>query len=138
MNIEKNQSTKSRSVFLSIKNILNKFKNINYAFLFGSFLKGDRENGDIDILISGNMDFSTKIKISSELEILLKKSVDIVMVNNAPVSLVLKAMSIGKLIIINKINILKKEYFKSFYAYDNNSSLRRIKREKLIRNYLHG
>ena len=68
-----------------IKEVLHTFKEIEFAYLFGSYAtdKAD-ENSDIDVAIFIKKDydvFDTKLKVHHKLETLLNKEVDIIALN---------------------------------------------------------
>lgn len=66
-----------------IKEILSNDKNIEFAYLFGSYAKGEADiNSDIDIaLYLKKDDFNTKLSIHHKLQKLLKKDIDLVILN---------------------------------------------------------
>lgn len=67
-----------------LENILNLDKNIHFAYLFGSYAKGDfTDKSDVDIavyLYDDNLD--TKLTLHHKLEASLQKNVDIVYLND--------------------------------------------------------
>ena len=68
-----------------IKNILNTFVEVEFAYLFGSYanLSADK-NSDIDIAVyitPKYNDFDTKLKIHHKLEIALEKDIDLIVLN---------------------------------------------------------
>lgn len=118
--------------------ILLKYKDISYALLFGSFTKKPHPLSDIDILIDGRLSFSEKVNLASSLELIFKRKVDLVSVEEGPVGLVLKAFSSGYPILIRNKNKLKKDYFKYFYIYEDGMNLHRLKISRLKRRYSYG
>ncbi|MCG2711821.1 MAG: nucleotidyltransferase domain-containing protein [Candidatus Omnitrophica bacterium] len=91
-----------------IKDTLSGYKNIDYAFLFGSVLGKPLANSDVDILIGGSLDHSERINLAMELELALKRKVDVVLQNEASCEIILKAFSKGKAVLINDKERLKK------------------------------
>lgn len=69
-----------------IKNILSSLKEVEFAYLFGSYAKGDaNQNSDIDIAIYIDKNYNTfdsKLKIHHKLEIELHKEIDIIVLNS--------------------------------------------------------
>lgn len=121
-----------------LKKIIDKYNSINYAFLFGSTLKKPHSTSDIDILIGGEISFIDRVNLSSDLEILFKKKVDIVIAQEASPILVLKVFKEGRPISIRAKDKLKEDYFNNFYRVDALVNLRRVREEKVRREYLYG
>ena len=118
-----------------IREVVSKSKKIDYAFLFGSVLKRPLPESDVDILLGAHLKPFEKIDLAVELELLLKRKVDIVLVNEAPCELVLKALSKGLPIMINdKVN-LKSDYFRNFYLYEDRNILRELRIARIKRRY---
>ncbi|MDP8227790.1 nucleotidyltransferase domain-containing protein [bacterium] len=76
----------------SIQRILKERTEIDFAYLFGSFIEEELYNDiDIGIFIKTEVfktfagsDFSYAIKLALQIEKVIKKSVDIIIMNNAP------------------------------------------------------
>jgi predicted nucleotidyltransferase len=118
-----------------IKQILSRVRGIDYAFLFGSTLNRRLPNSDIDILVGGDLDFSQKTSLASELSLRLKKDVDIILAKEAPYELTINVFAHGQSIIVNKKESLRQDYFRSYFLYDANASLRNIRLERIKRIY---
>jgi len=59
------------------QNVLEKFNDINQAFIYGSFAKGEeRENSDIDLLIIGKVNEGKLIEVISKLERKLQREIN--------------------------------------------------------------
>jgi len=118
-----------------IKEVLLKHKKIDYAFLFGSVLKRTLPESDVDILLGAHLKPFEKIDLAMELELLLKRKVDIVLVNEAPCELVLKALAQGLPVLINNKQSLKRDYFKNVYLYEDRSTLRKLRISRIKKRY---
>ncbi|MFH1772469.1 MAG: hypothetical protein ABH872_06600 [Candidatus Omnitrophota bacterium] len=117
---------------------LSSCKAVNYAFLFGSSLNNFPYSRDIDILIGGVLPFIDRVNLASDLEVICKKNVDLVLADEAPVELVMKAFSSGYPILIRDKEKLKEDYFRYFYAYDDKIDLKQIEIARLKRRYNSG
>lgn len=121
-----------------IKKLLKKNRDIKYVFVFGSSVKKPLPDSDIDILIGGDLNFSKKTDLSLEIELILKKKIDIVLTDQAPPELVLKALSSGVKLIVNEREELKKDYFRNLRLEEDRRNLQRLKIEKIKRRHNHG
>jgi len=67
-----------------IENILSVQENIEFAYLFGSYARGDfRDASDIDIAVYLNdTSLDSRLEIQHTLEVALKKRVDLVLLND--------------------------------------------------------
>ncbi|MBU1043278.1 MAG: nucleotidyltransferase domain-containing protein [Candidatus Omnitrophica bacterium] len=122
----------------AIKDLLCGYKNIDYVFLFGSVLGNPLANSDVDILIGGNLDHSARTNLAMELELVLKRKIDVVLQNEASCEIILKAFSKGKAVLINDKEKLKKDYFRNFYLYDDTASLRQLRMLRIKRRHSYG
>ncbi len=113
-------------------------EDVDYAFLFGSALRRLLPQSDIDILIGGNLNFDQRLLLASELSMKLKRIVDIVLTSEARCELVLKAMSQGKPIFVRKRETLKEDYVRNVRKLDDNTKLRRIRQDRIRKQYTHG
>jgi len=118
-----------------IRDVVSKSEKIDYAFLFGSVLKRTLPESDVDILLGAHLKPFEKIDLAMELELLLKRKVDIVLVNEAPCELVLKALAQGLPILINNKQSLKRDYFKNVYLYEDRSTLRKLRISRIKKKY---
>ena len=69
------------------KDILMKYEDVVFSCIFGSYAQNRiRENSDIDIAIylKENIDIDTYLEIKMNLSEVLKREVDLVILNNAP------------------------------------------------------
>lgn len=122
-----------------IKKILIKYKNIDYALLFGSAVKNRMSTeSDIDILLKADLTPLERIDISMELELALKKKVDLVLVKDASHELILNAFSKGMPILIADMEGLKKDYFRNFYLYEDSENMRKLRILRIKREYAYG
>jgi len=68
---------KTSGVPKMLHNILDKFKDIDRAFIYGSFAKGEeREDSDIDLLIIGEVDEDKLIEVIDKLERKLQREIN--------------------------------------------------------------
>ena len=118
-----------------IKEILTRYTTIDYAFIFGSILNKPLQESDVDILLGASLSASEKLDLSMELELLLKRKVDIVLVKEASCELVLNAFSKGFPIFIKDKKRLKKDYFRNSYLYDDTITLRQLRIARIKRRY---
>lgn len=114
-----------------IKNTLLQYQKIDYAFLFGSYLKHPFEDSDVDILLGASLDASEKLDLAMQLELIVKRNVDIVLAAEASCELLLNAFSKGLPLFINDKLRLKKDYFKSVRLFDDNTTLRYLRKERI-------
>ena len=80
---------------------------------------------------------SEKLDLAMELELLLKRKIDIVLVKDAPCELVLNAFSKGFPVFIKDKQRLKRDYFKNSYLYDDTIALRQLRIARIKRKYSH-
>lgn len=125
----------SKDCAAEIKKILSSRENISYAFVFGSATKQLLPESDIDILIGADLDASGRVDLAFELELVVKRKVDIVLAKEAPCELILEAFSNGEPILINDKEKLKKDYFENFYAYEDSYTLRKLRIARIKRRY---
>ena len=119
-----------------INQSLTKYKErIDYAFLFGSILKKPLNTSDVDILLGANLNSFEKIDLAMELELILKRKVDVVLAKEAPCELVLKAFSKGLPVMINDKQRLKNDYFKNIHLYEDRNTLRNLRISRIKRKY---
>ena len=118
-----------------IRDILLQYQKIDYAFLFGSFLKHPLHDSDVDILLGASLNPSEKLDLAIELELILKRKVDIVLTAEASCELVLNALSKGVPLTINDKLSLKRDYFKNVLLYDDRTSLRILRIARIKRKY---
>jgi predicted nucleotidyltransferase len=126
-------------IILVAKEVLSAYGGkVSYAYLFGSGLTKLRSDSDIDILVGGNLDFDSRMDLTAKLVLALRRSVDVVPAEDARPEVVLKALSKGMPILINDAEALKSDYFKNFRLYDDTTNLRRLKLERIKRQYARG
>jgi predicted nucleotidyltransferase len=74
-------------MMVKIQKIINNIKEIQFAYLFGSYSDGTfSEYSDVDIAIfldEKSNTFDTKLQIHHQLEIELQKEIDLLVLNNA-------------------------------------------------------
>lgn len=121
-----------------IREVLSKSKNIEYAFVFGSALRRLLPESDVDILIGGKLNSFERINLAFELELILKRKVDVVPAQEARCELILKALSTGLPVLINNKQCLKRDYFRNFYLYEDGFTLRKLRISKIKRRYGYG
>jgi predicted nucleotidyltransferase len=130
--------TDTKEIIDKIAHILRPVKSIGYVFLFGSALRRLLPQSDIDILIGGEMDFNQKLLLTAELSRELSRNVDLVLVTEAHCELVLKAMSQGVPVFVQKRDMLKQDYITNWRSFDDNAGLRRIRFARIQRQYANG
>lgn len=117
------------------REVLSKSRKIEYAFIFGSFLKRPLKNSDVDILLGADLKPFEQIDLSMELELILKRKVDLVLVKEASCELVLKTFSKGIPVLLNDKQGLKRDYFRNSYLYEDRITLRKLRIERIKRKY---
>lgn len=115
--------------------VLLQYSKIDYAFLFGSYLKHPVNDSDVDILLGASLEPSEKLDLAMQLECILKRKVDIVVTAEASCELLLNAFSKGLPLFINDKLSLKKDYFKNFRLFDERTSLRMLRMRKIKSKY---
>jgi predicted nucleotidyltransferase len=120
-----------------VKEILNRYTAIDYAFVFGSVLNKPLRESDVDILLGASLMDAEKLNLAMELELLLKRKIDIVLVEDAPCELVLNAFSKGLPVFIKDKMRLKRDYFRNSYLYDDTVPLRQLRIARIKRKYNH-
>jgi len=118
-----------------INEVLRQYSRIDYAFLFGSYLKHPMNDSDVDILLGASLEPSEKLDLAMQLELILRRKVDIITTAEASCELLLNAFSKGLPLIINDKLSLKKDYFKNFRLFDERTSLRMLRMGKLKSKY---
>ena len=138
MNVQKkrNMDKKVKNID-KVKEILKKNRSVKYAFLFGSIIKKPSPCSDVDILIGGELDFSERTDLALELELILKRKVDIVLVNQAAPELVLKAFSLGIVLCTREKEERKEDYFRNLRLSEDGQNLQRLKISRIKRRYEH-
>ena len=121
-----------------IQTFLSRQKSIDYAVVFGSVLRRMRIDSDVDVLIQGRVNHSQRVKLGLELEKLLHRPVDVVLVDEASCELVLEALKTGRIVVRRNYERLKKDYLKNFYLYDDTTNLRRLREERVRREFVRG
>jgi predicted nucleotidyltransferase len=118
-----------------IRDVVSKSEKIDYAFLFGSVLKRTLPESDVDILLGAHLKPFEKIDLAIELELILKRKVDVVFADEAPCELVLNALSKGLPVLISNKQSLKRDYFKNVYLYEDRSTLRKLRISRIKKRY---
>lgn len=119
-----------------LKEYFEKEDNVIFAYLFGSYAKGkERENSDVDIAVYVNeliakdskkvLDF--QIKHMSNISDILKKEVDLVILNQASPLLRHEVISEGILLVEKDHNKLVNFKKLSFYYYQDWLNIMKIK-----------
>jgi len=85
--------------------------------------------------LGGDLDFDEKTRLAMELSLRLKRNVDIVLAKEASYELILKVLSQGRPILVHKQKSLREDYFRNYFLYDANTSLRNIRQERIRRAY---
>jgi predicted nucleotidyltransferase len=128
----------SQHVIEETKKAFLQFESIDYGFIFGSGTKILLPESDIDILIGGHLTISERIDLAMELELVLRRKIDIVLTKDASPELVLKAFSRGLPVMINNKENLKKDYFENLHVYEDTEGLRKLRISRIKRRYSHG
>jgi uncharacterized protein len=83
-----------------IRKILKKEKQIAFAYLFGSYLQNPEYSNDIDIAIfvKNKPKLGYELELSLKIEKEIKKSVEIIVLNDKPLLIISEVLRNGKLI----------------------------------------
>lgn len=104
------------------KDILMEYEDIIFAYIFGSYAQNSiRENSDIDIAIylKKNIDIYTYIEIKMNLSEVLKREVDLVILNNAPPLLKYEIYK-NNILIFSRDKTLESKYkVKTLFEYND-------------------
>jgi len=88
-----------REILEGIREVLEKEKRVEFAYLFGSFARrGGRKDSDIDIAVfvrNENLPLNFEQKLALKIEEKIKKQVEIVVMNQASLSLLLEILKHG-------------------------------------------
>ena len=115
-----------------IKNIGEKY-NLQSIGIFGSRSRCDyREDSDYDIFVIGDLTLEEELKLESELENLLKSSVDLIKISENTDKLLLKNIVNDAEVIYNKNNSFEKIYKFIEIFFIENSDFIRIREADLI------
>ena len=133
----KSNMNPNQEIIDTIELVLRPVESIGYAFLFGSATKRLLRESDIDILVGGDFSFDERLFLTAALSTRLKRNVDVVPVKEARSQLVVKAMSQGVLIFAKCREALKQDYFRNWRAYDDSTASRRMRIERIKRQYAH-
>jgi predicted nucleotidyltransferase len=121
-----------------IRQVVSAVESVDYAFLFGSALKRLLPQSDVDILVGGAIDFDQKVALTATLSIRIGRNVDIVVTREARSELVLKAMSQGVMVFERNRETVTEDYLRNWRRFDDTIGLRRIKLERIRREYARG
>jgi len=106
-----------------LKNYMISKENVKFAYLFGSYAENrERKDSDIDVAVylSGIHEddfFKYKLDLKTELEQIFKKTVDVVIMNNASPLLNHEVFKNGIIIKNSEPSILSQFRAKNFYYY---------------------
>lgn len=104
------------------KDILMEYEDIIFAYIFGSYVSGKiRVDSDIDIAIylEKNIDIYTYIEIKMNLSEVLKREVDLVILNNAPPLLKYEIYK-NNILIFSRDKTLESKYkVKTLFEYND-------------------
>ncbi len=120
----------------AIGDFLEGYSGLNYAFIFGSAIRGMHANSDVDIMLKGNL--KLRDDIFFELSVAFPYKFDLVFFDFRKVSLMMAAFSKGKLLFARDKDEVKEDYFRIFRAYDDAYGLRLKRIERIKRKYCYG
>ena len=104
------------------KDILMKYEDVVFSYIFGSYAQNRiRENSDIDIAIylKENIDIDTYLEIKMNLSEVLKREVDLVILNNAP-SLLKYEIYKNNILLFSRDKTLESKYkVKTLFEYSD-------------------
>ncbi len=89
----------------AIKSVLEKHKEISFAYLYGSFARGEPKPRDIDIGIFLRKDFRKnsfyEADVALEIEKKVSRNIEVVILNEKPLRFLNQVLRYGKIIISN-------------------------------------
>jgi predicted nucleotidyltransferase len=124
-----------------IREFLDKRGEVSLAFIFGSFAEGrlNKESDvDIAILFRVEPDISTLTDIMNGLSVIVKRDVDIVVLNNASPIIRMQVLRKGR--ILKKVDerIYCDFYLRAVKEYDDIKIIRRAQEENILKGKIYG
>jgi len=101
-----------------IKFLLSTQDKVEFAYLFGSYAKGDyTDKSDVDIAVYlSDASFDTRLDVSHTLEVMLKKRVDLVVLNDVKNMFLLEA-------ILKEGIVIKDAEERAFFEVEKNHAI---------------
>ena len=123
----------------ALKDFFSKEKDVTLAILMGSFAKGTaRKDSDVDValLFSSPPDFMEILDYKHRLSVLLKKEVDLVVLNTAGPVIKKQALKTG-IVLLSRDNAYEDFFVRTLNEYDDLKYYRREIEENILRGRLY-
>jgi len=124
-----------------IREFLDKRGEVSLAFIFGSFAEGrlnTESDVDIAILFRVEPDISTLTDIMNGLSVIVKRDVDIVVLNNASPIIRMQVLRKGRLLKKVDERIYCDFYLRTVKEYDDIKIIRRAQEENILKGKIYG
>jgi len=126
---------------VELKKFFEKNYDILLAFVFGSVAKGrERDESDIDIaiLFSKSPSFDASLKVKDEISDILKKEVDLAILNDASPILGMQVLKYGKLLFERNKGEYSKFFVKTMNFYYDLKTCRAENEKKILKGRIYG
>jgi predicted nucleotidyltransferase len=126
---------------VELKKFFEKNYDILLAFVFGSVAKGrERDESDIDIaiLFSKSPSFDASFKVKDEISDILKKEVDLAILNDASPILGMQVLKYGKLLFERNKGEYSKFFVKTMNFYYDLKTCRAENEKKILKGRIYG
>jgi len=124
-----------------IREFLDKRGEVSLAFIFGSFAEGRlNKESDVDIalLFRVEPDISTLTDIMNWISVIVKRDVDIVVLNNASPIIRMQVLRKGRLLKKVDERIYCDFYLRTVKEYDDIKIIRRAQEENILKGKIYG
>lgn len=129
------ENTKSKELTSRLRAFFNEESNVKLAFLIGSFAKGTAmEDSDVDVavLFGSRPDMEDVLELTERLSLLLKRDVDLVVLDTAGPIIKMQALKTG--ILLRAAEGAYEDFFvATINEYDDLKYLRREAEESILR-----
>ncbi len=129
------RNTKNKGLTSRLRAFFNEEGNVKLAFLIGSFAKGTaREDSDVDVavLFGSRPDMEDALELTERLSLLLKRDVDLVVLDTAGPVIKMQALKTG--VLLRAAEGAYEDFFvATINEYDDLKYLRREAEESILR-----
>jgi len=124
-----------------IREFLDKRGEVSLAFIFGSFAEGrlnTESDVDIALLFRVEPDISTLTDIMNGISVIVKRDIDIVVLNNASPIIRMQVLRKGRLLKKVDERIYCDFYLRTVKEYDDIKIIRRAQEENILKGKIYG